>query len=175
MTDLGNFGCVSKAFGINSRRQVVGTSFLANCQTIRPVLWENGRMYDLNDLIPQGSNFQMFAASYINEDGVIAGIGSPSVCNYPDGCLHAFLLFPCDGWNKCENDVQSATATQDSPAARDSVAPSFGKGTQAGEFRDRQIPLLQRRGHTSQWDAGFQSVLPNRSAAAQWRAINSNE
>ena len=174
MHDLGNFGCRSQAFGINNRGQVVGTSFLADCQTIRPVLWENGRMYDLNDLIPQGSNFQMLAASYINEEGVIAGNGRPAECE-PDLCVHAFLLFPCDGWSKCENEVQSAAATQDSLPVRDSAAPSFGKGAQAGEFRDWQIQLLQRRGHTSQWDAGFQSVLPSGSAAAQWRAINSNE
>jgi probable HAF family extracellular repeat protein len=150
MTDLGNPGCDSSAASINNRRQAVGTGLLAGCSDRHALLYQEGKLYDLNDLIPPGSNFALRLAWYINEEGVIAGNGEPAVCNDPLGCVRAFLLFPCDGWSKCENDVQSATATQDSLPARDSVAPSFGKGAQAGKFRDRQIPLLQRRNHTSQ-------------------------
>lgn len=94
MHDLGNLGCNSRAYGINKRRQVVGTSTLADCDTLVPALWQEGKMYNLNDLVPPGSNFQMLAASYINEDGVIAGIGFPAACSFPDGCLHAFVLIP---------------------------------------------------------------------------------
>jgi probable HAF family extracellular repeat protein len=124
MHDLGNPGCDSSAAAINNRRQAVGTGHLAGCSTQRALLYQEGKLYDLNDLIPPGSNFELRVAWYINEEGVIAGNGIPAVCNDPDGCIHAFLLFPCDGWSKCENDVQSATATQYPLAARGSVAPS---------------------------------------------------
>jgi probable HAF family extracellular repeat protein len=150
MTDLGNLGCKSNAFAINSRRQVVGTSVLADCATLHSALWQDGKIYDLNDLIPSGSNFELLAASYINDEGVIAGIGFPPICNYPDGCIHAFLLFPCNGESKCENQLQS---TVDMPAplpAQGSVAPSFGKGPPVNESHERQNLLIQR-GTFARW------------------------
>jgi len=94
MRDLGNLGCASNAFAINSRKQVVGTSLLSDCATLHSTLWQEGKIYDLNDLIPPGSGFELLAASYINETGVIAGIGRPPRCTGADDCLHAFLLFP---------------------------------------------------------------------------------
>ena len=129
MTDLGNPGCDSSAAAINSRRQAVGTGLLTGCSTRHALLYQEGRLYDLNDLIPPGSNFELVVAWYINEEGVIAGHGRPADCE-PDLCVHAFLLFPCDGWSKCENELQSTTETLSPQPARASVSPSFAKGPQ---------------------------------------------
>jgi probable HAF family extracellular repeat protein len=106
MKDLGNPGCDSSAAAINNRRQAVGTGLLAGCSNRHALLYQEGKLYDLNDLIPSGSNFDLVVAWYINEDGVIAGNGRPAECQ-PDLCVHAFLLFPCDGWSSCENQLQT--------------------------------------------------------------------
>lgn len=93
--DLGNLGCGSNAWAINSRHQVVGASFLgADCGTIHATLWQDGRMYDLNDLIEPRSGLELLVAPYINEIGVIAGYGFKETCSDPNGCLHAFFLLP---------------------------------------------------------------------------------
>jgi hypothetical protein len=47
-------------------------------------------MQDLNNLIVQGSGFLLTQAHYINEVGMIAGVG---IIN---GKTHAFLLTPLD-------------------------------------------------------------------------------
>jgi len=96
MRDLGNLGCIGNAWAINSTRPVVGSSLLADCATRHALLWQDGRMYDLNDLIQPGSGLQLLAADYINEIGVIAGLGFAPVCSEPDGCFHAFLLIPIE-------------------------------------------------------------------------------
>jgi probable HAF family extracellular repeat protein len=144
MTDLGNPGCDSSAAAINSKRQAVGTGLLTGCSDRHALLYQEGKLYDLNDLIPPGSNFLLRLAWYINEEGVIAGNGEPAVCDDPDGCVHAFLLLPCDGWSKCENDVQSATTTQYPLAARDSVSTSF-RPFLSESVRDQLKRHLQRR------------------------------
>jgi probable HAF family extracellular repeat protein len=61
----------SQALGINSRRQIVGES----CSDVacRAVLWENGRMYDLNPLMGSGFADSLASAQDINDDGVITG------------------------------------------------------------------------------------------------------
>jgi len=132
MTDLGNPGCDSSAARINNRRQAVGTGLLAGCSTRHALLYQEGKLYDLNDLIPSGSNFELVLAWYINEEGVIAGNGQVA-CDDPNGCRHAFLLFPCDGWSKCENQLQDA-ALAPRPSQRP-VAPSSEKSSQADVVR----------------------------------------
>jgi probable HAF family extracellular repeat protein len=57
--------------GINAARQIVGVSggSLGN----RAVLWENGRIYDLNGLVVSGYPHRLIVAQHINDDGVIVG------------------------------------------------------------------------------------------------------
>lgn len=105
MTDLGNLGCTSTAYSINSKGQIAGTSRLADCQTVHAVLWQNGKIYDLNDIIPPGSGLELFETHQLNDEGVIAGNGLPPGCDDVDVCGHAFLLFPCDEERgECKNE-----------------------------------------------------------------------
>jgi probable HAF family extracellular repeat protein len=98
MTDLGTisgrkcitplWACSSFANGNNNRGQVVGASD-TNAAVRHGFLWQNGRMADLNDLIPPGSGWELDSAADINNAGQIVGEG---VVNGKE--LHAFLLTP---------------------------------------------------------------------------------
>jgi probable HAF family extracellular repeat protein len=94
MSDLGTLsGDVnSAALGINDRGEMVGASFGAAGPingNPRAFLWKDGRMTDLNDLIPPNSPLHLLTAFAINEAGEIAGFGVTS-----SGNLHAFLATP---------------------------------------------------------------------------------
>ncbi|MCL2640756.1 MAG: PEP-CTERM sorting domain-containing protein, partial [Phycisphaerales bacterium] len=54
----------------------------------RAILWDNGILYDLNDLIPADSGWELMYANDITSDGQIFGYG---IFN---GQYHAFLLTP---------------------------------------------------------------------------------
>ncbi len=85
MTDLSTlYGGSSEAYGINDHGQIVGTSdgsaFVNN----------SGTMTDLNNLMDSsGAGWALMAASAINNNGWIVGVG-----NNPDGNNDAFLLTP---------------------------------------------------------------------------------
>jgi probable HAF family extracellular repeat protein len=96
MLDLGTLtGDVnSAALGINDRGEMVGASFSAGgpiSGNPRPFLWKDGRMTDLNDLVPANSPLHLLTAFGINDAGEIAGFGVTG-----SGDLHAFLATPCD-------------------------------------------------------------------------------
>jgi probable HAF family extracellular repeat protein len=126
MTDLGNLGLTSYAFGVNNRGQVVGHSHLDEVTT-HAFLWEKGGpMIDLNTRIPPGSGVQLTDAVTVNDRGEIAAFGLLS-----NGDQRAFLLIPCDGDNAdgedCQNgDEGEAAVTQShpSPARQASTAAS---------------------------------------------------
>ncbi len=73
---------------INERRQVVGFSFPGPQGGGRAFLWQNGRMTDLNELIPVGSPWYLLQALSLNSSGEIAGFGTIN------GETHAFLATP---------------------------------------------------------------------------------
>jgi probable HAF family extracellular repeat protein len=60
----------SYATGINNRGQVVGFSYSATTQ--RAFIWQNGKMTDLNSVVPAGSPY-LLVANDIGDDGTIAG------------------------------------------------------------------------------------------------------
>jgi probable HAF family extracellular repeat protein len=74
MKSLGKFSDAlrSAAFGVNEKGQVVGLARGGGPFGIRPVLWENNLMIDLNSLALPGSPYLLLAGD-INQSGVIIG------------------------------------------------------------------------------------------------------
>jgi len=85
-TRQGDFA--SYALGINDSGEVVGASLDASFNA-RAMLWENGKITDLNTLIPGGSPLFLIQASKINSSGEIVGLAVTST-----GEPHAFLATP---------------------------------------------------------------------------------
>ena len=87
----------SRPVDINSAGDIVGEfSPAACCTDPRAALWRGGVLYDLNDLIPAGSGWQLMRAEAINDAGQIVGRGFN-----PSGELRGFVLTPSGGaaWN----------------------------------------------------------------------------
>ena len=83
----------SIATSINSKGQVVGSTFDSSLNWSRGFIWQNEVMTDLNTLFPADSNLFVISASNINERGQISGMAT--VLSGPDaGNVHAFLATP---------------------------------------------------------------------------------
>jgi probable HAF family extracellular repeat protein len=97
MTDLGVLpgDSLSEALDINDEGQIVGLSL----PSFRAFIYENGKMWDLNGLIPHDSSLFLIAANGINDRGEITG----QACVIVDGgCplgnnIPAFLAIPKRG------------------------------------------------------------------------------
>ena len=129
MTDLGNLGGDSVAFMMNSRGQIVGRSRLHRTPSICPgettecirhaFLWENGKMLDLNALVPR-STMVLYEADNINDQGEIVAWALPAGCDDRDLCGQLVLLVPCDAdrSSACKSaDANTAAATLSNPAS----------------------------------------------------------
>jgi len=82
----------SQVRGLNRAGQAVGLSTLGGGATdTHAVLWQDGRIVDLNTLLPQGSTWTLEDARSINDCGEIAGFG---ILN---GRKRAFVLTPAAG------------------------------------------------------------------------------
>jgi probable HAF family extracellular repeat protein len=76
------------ARALNNNGQVVGDALCVGAGAPQAAfLWEGGVMYNLNDLIPTESQWDLLSAHDINDSGEIVGIGIN-----PDGDLHGWLL-----------------------------------------------------------------------------------
>ena len=84
----------SFATSINNRGQVVGSSFDTSSSWSHGLIWENGRMFDLNQLFPATSNLYVISASNINESGQIAGMAVEMAGQNAGNIVHAFLATP---------------------------------------------------------------------------------
>ena len=84
MTSLGTLpgSRDSEAYGINDSETIVGRS------DGKAVLWQEGKIRNLNAFLPAGSGWVLQEARAINHKGQIAGIGTLA------GKLHSFLLTP---------------------------------------------------------------------------------
>jgi len=90
LTDIGAlWGENSRASGINNIGQIVGYSAHANNTGPAATLWDNGFMYNLNDLIPDNSGWTLSFANDINDLGQIVGQG-----HYMGGQSRGFILTP---------------------------------------------------------------------------------
>jgi probable HAF family extracellular repeat protein len=87
MTDLGTLGGNSSwVRGINNRQQVVG--FSDTVDSSHAFLYADGRMFDLNSLLPANSGWSLVSAQAINDIGQIVGYGNVN------GKTRAFLMSP---------------------------------------------------------------------------------
>ncbi|MEO8892558.1 MAG: hypothetical protein ABI417_13660, partial [Coleofasciculaceae cyanobacterium] len=76
VTDLGNLGGISsRAYGINTAGTVVGSSSI-NSDVTHAFIWRNGKMRDLNNLLPADSGWELNQAVSINNKGQIVGTGT---------------------------------------------------------------------------------------------------
>jgi probable HAF family extracellular repeat protein len=85
----------SSATGINSKGQVVGSTFDSGFNWSGGFIWQNGVLTDLNTLIPEDSNLLIINASNINERGQISGMATV-VTGPHAGDIHSILLTPVD-------------------------------------------------------------------------------
>jgi probable HAF family extracellular repeat protein len=138
MTDLGiprGGGPCSTAYSINSRGQIVGDSGICHVGG-PPFLWENGAIYNLNDIILSGSGLTLQDVDQINDRGEIAC--SAVLAN---GGMHACLLVPL-GSGESEGSIGAVGASENpSSEARSHHAPR-GIG---GPAADSPTPLRRAR------------------------------
>jgi probable HAF family extracellular repeat protein len=84
----------SFATSINNQGQAVGSSFDSRSNWSHGLLWQNGRMIDLNTVFPASSNLYVVSASNINESGQIAGMAVEMSGSHAGTIVHAFLATP---------------------------------------------------------------------------------
>ena len=90
MTDIGTIADYwgREALAINTAGQVIGVVYDDQGGNMRPFLYADGVMHDLNDLIPAGSGWVLRNASAINNAGMIVGNGKLNEAG------RAFMLVP---------------------------------------------------------------------------------
>ncbi len=89
VVDLGTLGGdESIAYDINNSGQIVGSSELAGSAYNQAFLYDDGEMFNLNDLIDPSSGWSLQYAKGINSYGQIVGSGKIG------GVTHAFLMTP---------------------------------------------------------------------------------
>jgi probable HAF family extracellular repeat protein len=91
LTDLGNLGGTqSEAYDINEAGTIVGYSPISieNPDKGHAFIWRNGTMSDLNNFLLPNSGWELNAATGINNNGQIVGVGKFN------GQSKAFLLTP---------------------------------------------------------------------------------
>jgi probable HAF family extracellular repeat protein len=90
LNDLGTLGGTeSQAADINDSGQVVGVSNLNGSNAESAFIYTDGKMYNLNDLIPPNSGVTLHTAYAINNSGQIVAMGPNS-----SGEIDTYLLTP---------------------------------------------------------------------------------
>jgi probable HAF family extracellular repeat protein len=80
------------ALAVNNRGQVVGhAQCIASGGSLAGFLWDDGVMYNLNDLTPASIGWDLIKGTDINDSGMIVGFGTPPGGDYE---LRAFALVP---------------------------------------------------------------------------------
>lgn len=101
MQDLGTLPGDAQSWvsDINSANEAVGTSFSASGGA-RAIIWQHGKMTDLNLLAGRHPRFYMAEAFAINDRGWIAGGGT---LVKQTNQYRAFVLYPCDDANRLKS------------------------------------------------------------------------
>jgi probable HAF family extracellular repeat protein len=141
----------SRAYGLNSRGQVVGTS--TDCHnTLHAFVWqEGGPMMDLNTLIQPGTGYQLTNAIDINDRGEILAKAAPvGFTPNDDADLGPLaLLIPCDDEHSGIDDCDYSEVDPDAIASNVTLVPSTAIRISGDEdrpaFRGAPIAMLQRR------------------------------
>lgn len=89
----------SEAYGVNSSGAIVGDISDSASGAKSAFLLENGKLTDLNSVLPAGSTWHLATALAINDGGQILGIGTSN------GWERAFLLTPSDLGNPPDAQV----------------------------------------------------------------------
>jgi probable HAF family extracellular repeat protein len=87
---------LNEALGINDFGQIVGVSF-GGPNGSRGLLWQNGTVYDVNDLLPADSPLLVLAAGDINNQGEITGQACLVVGTACGTELHSFVAILTSG------------------------------------------------------------------------------
>ncbi len=109
----------AEGMAINSKQQIVGFSNHEHCfpPHAHGFLWENGVLFDLNQLISNPTTLTVIEGVRITERGEIAGNAVT-----PEGNQHGVVLIPCDeehlDLEGCDyGTVEESGAAQASPAS----------------------------------------------------------
>jgi probable HAF family extracellular repeat protein len=136
MTDLGALGAFSEALGLNNLDQVVGIS------SNQAFYYDGTSMIPLNSLLPDGSGWNLLAATGINDSGQITGYGTTA-----DGSTHAFIMSPDDGPTLPRRPDHVSLAMPD-PFSRGSFAPPAGTDSQSvhesGSIKNRSYDATRQ-------------------------------
>jgi probable HAF family extracellular repeat protein len=108
MTDLGTLPdfTASYAYGLNSSGVVVGTC--KNSDSTSAFVYEDGQMFNLNDLVVNGQKWTLLNANAINDAGVIVGNGDLVIDDFGTTRNHAFMLTPISDQTVVLNFGQSS-------------------------------------------------------------------
>jgi probable HAF family extracellular repeat protein len=114
----------SRAYGINSRDQVVGTS--TDCHiTLHGFVWQDrGLMMNLNALIQRGTGYQLTNAIDINDRGEILAMAAPLGSTPDEDLGHIAVLIPCDDDHSGIDDCDYSAVDPDTVTASVTAAPS---------------------------------------------------
>jgi probable HAF family extracellular repeat protein len=128
----------SRAYGVNSRGQVVGNSeseALCHVSGEHAFLWENGQMTGLDALVSPGASLKLSHALAITDRGEIVGIGVPPGCarSQDDVCGHAYVLVPCDEdeAESCGEQVAASPTSGNESVSPPLVATGVSSGPNA--------------------------------------------
>jgi probable HAF family extracellular repeat protein len=117
---------ISEVTGMNNRTQIVGTSFAAGFANPRAFYWQNGKIVDLNSLVPANSSLHLISTGDINDEGVIAA----QACFLTNGscgsATTAVLLIPTD--NDDDREFNSIGAVSMPESVRQQVLSNLRIG-----------------------------------------------
>jgi probable HAF family extracellular repeat protein len=117
--DTGSIG-----LGVNDLGVIVGgsgTVTLSGTSYSHAFVWQDGKIRDLNTLIPVGSPLTLNVAYAVNDSGMIAGLGTDML-----GDTHAFVLVP--DWLSDTPHFVTANSAGAAPGSSIQVAPRLKQG-----------------------------------------------